>query len=599
MESIGVKIQVDGGKEFKTQLDNIKATSKELSAELKNVVNGLDSTGNKQQDTAKKVQLLVSAYDNAGKKLETLTSQLDKQENNLREMQSALEAAKTEYGETSPEVAKLNTQITKQSTEIAKTKTQIADASGEMGKYKNELAEVGYKTDGTEMSTRELKKAVKDAGEEADKSSKGGWTVFKGVLKDLASSAIKAVTSALSGLVDDAIEASDAMAKFGQTMSFAGFDPQVIEETQAAVQKYADSTVYDLNTIANTTAQLGANGVKDFEALVEATGNLNAVAGGNAQTFESVALALTQTAGAGKLTTENWRQMTNQIPGAAGVLQEALKTAGAYTGDFQEALKKGEITAEEFNAAIMQVGTEPIAVEAAASVQTFEGAVGNLKATAVSALQAIIDEIGMENITSFLTTVSDFIATKVIPAIRSVANWVRTDVMPVIQEMMAWFNANVLPKIQEVVSWLQNTGFPAVSKVVNGIVSAVQGIINAAKKVVDFFKNMKITLPHIDLPHFYISGKFSLNPLSVPRLGVDWYDKGGVFNRPSIIGVGERRPEFVGALDDLRTIVREESGPANVNINVYASDNMNVEELASVVSDKIQNAVYRREAVYA
>ena len=599
MESIGVKIQVDGGKEFKTQLDNIKATSKELSAELKNVVNGLDSTGNKQQDTAKKVQLLVSAYDNAGKKLETLTSQLDKQENNLREMQSALEAAKNEYGETSPEVAKLNTQITKQSTEIAKTKTQIADTTGEMGKYKNELADVGYKTDGTEMSTRELKKAVKDAGEEADKSSKGGWTVFKGVLKDLASSAIKAVTSALSGLVDDAIEASDAMNKFGQTMSFAGFDPEVIEETQAAVQKYADSTVYDLNTIANTTAQLGANGVKDFEALVEATGNLNAVAGGNAQTFESVALALTQTAGAGKLTTENWRQMTNQIPGAAGVLQEALKSAGAYTGDFQEALKNGEITAEEFNAAIMQVGTEPIAVEAAASVQTFEGAVGNLKATAVSALQAIIDEIGMENITAFLTNVSDFIATKVIPAIRSVANWVRTDVMPVIQNMMAWFNANVLPKIQEVVSWLQNTGFPAVSKVVSGIVSAVQGIINAAKKVVDFFKNMKIKLPHIDLPHFYISGKFSLNPLSVPHLGVDWYDKGGVFNRPSIIGVGERRPEFVGALDDLRTIVREESGPANVNINVYASDNMDVEELASVVSDRIQNAVYRREAVYA
>lgn len=599
MESIGVKIQVDGGKEFKTQLDNIKATSKELSAELKNVVNGLDSTGNKQQDTAKKVQLLVSAYDNAGKKLETLTSQLDKQENNLREMQSALEAAKTEYGETSPEVAKLNTQITKQSTEIAKTKTQIADTTGEMGKYKNELADVGYKTDGTEMSTRELKKAVKDAGDEADKSSKGGWTVFKGVLKDLASNAIKAVTSALSGLVDDAIEASDAMSKFGQTMSFAGFDPQVIEETQAAVQKYADSTVYDLNTIANTTAQLGANGVKDFEALVEATGNLNAVAGGNAQTFESVAMALTQTAGAGKLTTENWRQMTNQIPGAAGVLQEALKSAGAYTGDFQEALKKGEITAEEFNAAIMQVGTEPIAVEAAASVQTFEGAVGNLKATAVSALQAIIDEIGMENITAFLTKVSDFIATKVIPAIRSVANWVRTDVMPVIQNMMSWFNANVLPKIQQVVSWLQNTGFPAVSKVINGIVSAVQGIINAAKKVVDFFKNMKITLPHIDLPHFYISGKFSLNPLSVPHLGVDWYDKGGVFNRPSIIGVGERRPEFVGALDDLRTIVREESGPANVNINVYASDNMDVEELASVVSDKIQNAVYRREAVYA
>ena len=39
--------------------------------------------------------------------------------------------------------------------------------------------------------------------------------------------------------------------------------------------------------------------------------------------------------------------------------------------------------------------------------------------------------------------------------------------------------------------------------------------------------------------------------------GVQWYDSGGIFRSPTIIGVGEKRPEFVGALDDLRTIVAD------------------------------------------
>ena len=87
------------------------------------------------------------------------------------------------------------------------------------------------------------------------------------------------------------------MDKFKQTLSFGGFGADEINEVSAAVKSYADKTVYDLETIANTTATLGANGVKDFEKLTEAMGNLNAVAGGDANTFQSVALALTQTAG--------------------------------------------------------------------------------------------------------------------------------------------------------------------------------------------------------------------------------------------------------------------------------------------------------------
>ena len=136
----------------------------------------------------------------------------------------------------------------------------------------------------------------------------------------------------------------------------------------------------------NTTAQLAANGVKDYVGLTEAAGNLNAVAGGNADTFKSVAMVMTQTAGAGKLTTENWNQLTDAIPGAAGRIQESMLKAGTYTGNFRDAMEKGEITADEFSAAIMDLGMSDVAKEAATSTSTMEGAMGNLEAAVVGGL---------------------------------------------------------------------------------------------------------------------------------------------------------------------------------------------------------------------
>ena len=81
-----------------------------------------------------------------------------------------------------------------------------------------------------------------------------------------------------------------------------------------------------------------------------------------------------------------------------------------------------------------------------------------------------------------------------------------------------------------------------VTGVFNSIKSVVSGSINAVKNT---FNALRLNFPKIKLPYFTIKGKFSLKPLTVPYLAMGWKAKGGIFDQPSIIGLGERGREAV------------------------------------------------------
>ena len=112
-------------------------------------------------------------------------------------------------------------------------------------------------------------------------------------------------------------------------------------------------------------------------------------------------------------------------------------------------------------------------------------------------------------------------------------------------------------------------GFPGLgTKVANtfggiksNITSKITGAWNAISgipgRIASAFSGIRISLPHINLPHFSVSWRDIGGVVKLPSIGVSWYAKGGYFDRPSIIGVGEAGGEHVTPDKKLRASVED------------------------------------------
>lgn len=180
----------------------------------------------------------------------------------------------------------------------------------------------------------------------------------------------------------------------------------------------------------------------------------------------------------------------------------------------------------------------------------------------------------------------------------------------------------------EAIKGYYTTGWTFVDKITGGKLTEIKNSISekmsGAKEVVaqviEKIKglfNFSWSLPHLKMPHFYASGKFSLNPLSVPTIGVSWYAKGGILNGAQIFGAmgnqllggGEAGPEAVLPLtsfyDNLRSILTQFLGSGTtgnavkVDLHIEHFENYSdsdLDELADYVEDRIQNRIAKKEA---
>lgn len=413
------------------------AFTKSATTAGKDVANALTdplgkSTARLRTEATNAGQALATAQQTAAKATQALTDARTKEADAANKVQAAEKALTTARASgNADDVARAEAALAT-ATKDAETAFKAADTAA--AAHSKALGEVELKTRAADAANDALAASEGKQGSEARQAGRAAREAAEGIEKmdraaDSADGSVRRSGTALGGfrglvrqamgplaalgaaigiggLASEAMDASDATDKFKSTLRFADVDTSTIEALTASTKKYADETVYELADIQSITSQLASNGVAGYDRLAEAAGNLNAVAGGNADTFRSVGMVLTQTAGQGKLTTENFNQLADAIPGASGKIQQALAEAGAYTGNFRDAMADGQITAEEFNEAILSLGMTDVAREAATSTSTMEGAWGNFQATMVSGVKDIVEDV-KPSLTGALSAMSD------------------------------------------------------------------------------------------------------------------------------------------------------------------------------------------------
>lgn len=135
-------------------------------------------------------------------------------------------------------------------------------------------------------------------------------------------------------------------------------------------------------------------------------------------------------------------------------------------------------------------------------------------------------------------------------------------------------------------------------KIVTPIQNARDKVKAIIDKVKDFFP-IKVgkLLKGIELPHFKISGSFNLKNKTVPKLSVDWYKTGGIFDSPSIIGVGEAGAEAVVPLDKLWSKLDAMQGSQNIVININGA-NADPKEIAEEVKRSLIKETNRQRLAW-
>ena len=635
--------------ELKTKLSQTEAAEERIRQALARCNQELEvqkAVAKEASSATRKLTDSIEGQEAAAKEASSATRKLT---DSIEEQQTEVDALKDEYKEAVLQYGKHS----KEARDLAK---KIKSLSGELGDNKRKLSDA-------ERAADKLDRSLDDTGDSA-RGAEDGFTVMKGAISDLVSSAIQWGIGQLSDFVGYLKELPEATRELRQDMatletSFetAGFS------TEQATETWKDLyTIFGEDDRAVEAANLISKMAKDQEDLNEWVTITQGVWGSYQDSLpvEGLAEASNETVKTGQVT---------------GVLADALNWSGDAAKMFSKYMSEDVTTAEDaFNEALKECTTEEerqalitdtLTKLYGDAAKSYEEASGAQLKEKEAAAEATLAQANLAAAVAPATTAWDGLKTQLVtavtPAIEKVCGWL-SDAFSWLQAHPAALSAvatvagvlgavlttlAIALTVASVAQWAMNSAVLAnpITWIVVGIVAAVAALIaigvalyknwdtikakcsevwngiksafnnaktavvNAAtnlkngvvekfnalrdsarekfnsikQKIVEpietakakvkgaidkikgFFSGLKLKLPHIKLPHFKLTGEFSLSPPSVPKLGVEWYAKGGIFTRPTIFptasglkGVGEAGAEAVLPIEKLRDFIGTE-----------------------------------------
>ena len=179
-------------------------------------------------------------------------------------------------------------------------------------------------------------------------------------------------------------------------------------------------------------------------------------------------------------------------------------------------------------------------IHAVASViSTVMNAIKTVFSTVWNAIKTVVTTV-VNAIKSVVTTVFNAIKNTATTVWNAIKNAVTTPVNAIKSSVTTVFNS-VKSTVSSIFNGIKSTATSVWNGIKSAITTPIEATKNKVKSVVDaikgFFSGMKISLPHIKLPHFKVTGKLSIAPPSVPHLSIDWYKEGGIMTSPTIFGM--------------------------------------------------------------
>ena len=481
----------------------------------------------------------------------------------------------------------------------------------------------------TEQAEKNLSAQLADTKSKLeDQGDSLGKTI---VSAELAKDALKQLGSAVIGLAKDAVSYNAQMESY--TAAFSNFlgSTADAEKAIAAIKEDAASMPFGSSDLIEANRALITTG----ESADKSRGAINALAsavaatgGGNAE-LSRMASNLAQIKNVGKATSMDIKQFANAGINIFGLLSES-------TGKTIDEVKEMDVTYDElivaFEKATQEGGMYFGAMEA--QTKTYNGQLTSLKARiqdtlgttfqSVSdtlrdkifpAINKALDSIDFEKLGSSIGTIASAIGDILPIVMRVVSTAINLigDVVAAISPMVTAV-ADVLNSILDLVgnifagkwraAWgnIVSGASSLFSGLTNTLINIINGVIDALNKVISWFNGNSSTISKIS--NYSTSGGSSKTISTIPKGNTPYVREasGGVMANGTAI-VGENGAELLTVNGGVATVTPlEQNNTTNyggINLSVYGAPGQDVNSLADVVMDRIQNAVNRKGAVWA
>lgn len=412
---------------------------------------------------------------------------------------------------------------------------------------------------------------------------------------------------------------------------------KIIQQLQADAQK----SPFDSASLIQANQYLISAGVSAEEArkTILNLGNAVSATGGGSAELERMAQNLQQIKNVGKATSQDIKQFANAGINIYGLLAEATGKSVEQVKDMDvsyellsDALAKASAEGGKYYGA-MEAQGQTLNGSLSATKESIQMLLGEIMESAMPVIVKVLEKV--REVITWLTNLDDgtkktilivgavvasigpllMIVGTVISTLGSLLgaiSFLFTPIGAVTALIVALIATN--KQFRESIATLATAVKDKFTNIRDTIKSTIESARDAVKNAVDRIKsimNFTWSLPHLKLPHISISGKFGLNPPSVPHFSIDWYAKamknGMILNNPTIFGMmngkylggGEAGSETIVGTNSLMSMISKavgENAPV-INMTINAKD-QNVYELADLVSERIAHKIMRERLVY-